>query len=289
MSTSAMLRTLMANKCLLVSSHSNDRVLSLVDGSWSSISAPSARGIAVSDSLIAVASSDSLMYYLRSTGKFAGSIVIDSKDSHEIAYGQNGDVIVCASQRSSVVRQNLGVDEVIWTVPGVTAGTSDGRSWVNGVTVNNGVPQYVSVLGVSDTSGGWRDEAMAERGIIFDAEANMPAVSNLLFPHSPTVIDGALWFCNSGHAQLCRWEPGASTHTVMAQLPGWSRGILDCGTHILVGISQGRLTAFPNLTADLMAQPGIAVVDKNSGNMVEFEALDVQEVFDLGVADVALR
>jgi hypothetical protein len=31
------------------------------------------------------------------------------------------------------------------------------------------------------------------------------------------------------------------------------------------------------------------VVDKNSGNMVEFEALDVQEVFDLGVADVALR
>jgi hypothetical protein len=289
MSTSALLRTLMANKCLLVSSHSNDQVLSLADGSWSSITVTGARGLAVNDSMIAVASSESLMYYLRSTGEFAGSIVIDSKDSHEIAYGQNGDVIVCASQRSSLVRQNLGVDEVIWTVPGVTAGTSDGRSWVNGVTLVNNVPKYVSVLGVSDTSGGWRDEAMAERGVIFDADTNTPAVSGLLFPHSPTVIDGSLWFCNSGHAQLCRWTPGDAAHTVVTQLPGWSRGILDCGTHILVGISQGRLTAFPNLTADLMAQPGIAVVDKNSGNVVEFEALDVQEVFDLTVADVALR
>jgi uncharacterized protein (TIGR03032 family) len=272
-------------QALIVSSHSEGAVLSFQDGVWSTINIANARGLAVSDNLIAVASHESFRVYDRVTGSLSATLHVSSMDSHEIAFGADNSLIACASYRSALTRHGVGVDEVLWTVPGVTAGSDDARSWINGVATVDGQPRYVTVLGISDEPQGWRDEARASRGVLIDTTTNEVVLGGLMFPHSPNLIDGVVWFAESGHSRLCRWAPGDATATVVATMPGWTRGITKLGEYLLVGISQGRLTAFPELTNDPLAQPGVAVVDRATGEMVDFVSLDVREIFDVKVTD----
>ena len=278
----------LGSQALLVSSHSEGVVLSLQDGVWSSVNIANARGLAVSGTLVAVASHESFTVYERATGALSATLHVSSMDSHEIAFAADGSIVACASYRSALTRHGVGVDEVLWTVPGVTAGTDDARSWLNGVATVDGCPRYVTVLGISDEPQGWRDEARASRGALIDTTTNEVVLSGLMFPHSPTVIDGVVWFAESGASRLCRWAPGDATATIVATMPGWTRGITCLGDYLLVGISQGRLTAFPELTNDPLAAPGVAVVSLATGELVDFEPLDVREVFDVKVTDKAL-
>jgi len=288
MSTSQLLKDLIGSRALIVSSHSDNKILSLQDSIWTSINLNNARGIAINEYLIAIASHEAIYYYNRTTGTLAGVANIQSQDSHEIIYDPEGNLIVCASYRSALVKQGVGIDEIYWSVPGVTPETFDARSWINGVALQDGYPKYVSVLGLSDIPQGWRDEARISKGLIIDVTNNNIVLNNLFFPHSPKIIDNVLWFCNSGNSQLCKWLPGDSNYTVVTELSGWSRGILQIGDYVLVGISQGKLTAFPEITADPMAQPGIAIINKNTGQQEDFEPLDVQEIFDINITDKAL-
>jgi uncharacterized protein (TIGR03032 family) len=288
MTTSQLLRNLIDSRALIVSSHSDNSVLSLQNDTWNKTIINNARGIAVSDTFVTIASHEAIYYYNKNDGTLAAIVNIASQDSHEITYDIDENLIVCASYRSALVKQGLGIDEILWTVPGVSLNTFDARSWINGVAIQDGYPKYVSVLGVSDIPQGWTDEARTSKGVIFDVTNNNIIMDNLFFPHSPKIINNELWFCNSGNAQLCKWAPGDSNYTVVTELSGWSRGILSIGDYVLVGISQGKLTAFPEITADPMAQPGISIIDKNTGEQVDFEPLDVQEIFDINITDKAL-
>jgi hypothetical protein len=279
----------LGTKCLLVSSHSEGKVLSFKDNNWSEINIDNARGLAVNNTNVAVASHNNIQIFNRFTGKVAAILNVSSEDSHEIGLTLDNSVVACASYLSALTKHSVGHDEIIWTVPGVTNETNDARSWINGVILVDDIPKYVTVLGISDVPQGWRDEARNSRGALINTVTNEIVLHDLFFPHSPTLIGDDIWFANSGHAELCKWQPGEAKHTVVTTLPGWTRGITQLGDYVLVGISQGRLTAFPELTTDLMAQPGIAVVEVSTGNMVEFESLDVQEVFDIKITDERLQ
>jgi len=289
LSTSTIIRDLLGTKCLLVSSHSESKVLSLKDDVWSEINIDNARGLAVNNTNVAVASHNSIQIFDLFTGKLVATLNVNSQDSHEIGLTLDNSVIACASYLSALTKHSVGLDEIIWTVPSVTSGTNDARSWINGVVVVDDIPQYVTVLGISDIPEGWRDEARNSRGALINTLNNEIVLHNLFFPHSPNLIGNDIWFANSGHGQLCKWTPGDPEATIMTSLPGWTRGITQLGDYLLVGISQGKLTAFPELTTDLMAQPGIAVVEISTGNMVEFESLDVQEVFDIKISEERLQ
>jgi len=273
----------------LISSHSENKVLCFKDNNWSEINIDNARGLAVNNTNVAVASHNNIQIFDRFTGKAAATLNVSSEDSHEIGLTLDNSVVACASYFSALVEHSIGSDKIIWTVPGVTGETNDARSWINGVVLIDDIPQYVTVLGISDVPQGWRDEARNSRGALINTITNEIVLHDLFFPHSPTLVGDDIWFANSGHAELCKWRPGESEHTVVTTLPGWTRGITQLGDYVLVGISQGRLTAFPELTTDLMAQPGIAVVEVSTGNMVEFESLDVQEVFDIKITDERLQ
>jgi hypothetical protein len=283
-----LLQEALADKALLISTHSENKVLSFQNGEWSSIDISNARGIAVSEKFVAVASQTQLYFYDKTAGNRIAILDVPTVDSHEIAFATNSSVIACASKQSALTKHVLGSNETMWTVPGVTTGTSDARSWVNGVATVNGAPKYVTTLGVSDVPNGWRDEAKAERGTLIDVESNSIVLQNLFFPHSPTVVGNDVYFANSGHGQLCKWTPGDTNFTVITTLSGWTRGITQLGNYLLIGISQGRLTAFPEITTDTMAQPGISVIDMSTGQQIEFTPIDVQEIFDIKVADARL-
>jgi hypothetical protein len=285
----AILSQALGTNALLVSSHSENKVFSYQADTWSSVEINNARGLAIGQQYVVVASHTGLYYYDKATGNRVAVLDVPNTDSHEIGFAADDSVIACASYQSALTRHAFGVNEVVWTVPGVTAGTSDARSWVNGVATVNGLPKYVTALGISDVAQGWRDEAKAERGALIDAQSNQVVLHDLFFPHSPTIVGDSVYFANSGHGQLCKWTAGDTAATVVATLPGWTRGITQLGDYLLVGISQGRMTAFPEITTDALAQPGIAVIERATGTQVEFLPMDVQEIFDIKVVAEGLK
>jgi hypothetical protein len=48
------------------------------------------------------------------------------------------------------------------------------------------------------------------------------------------------------------------------------------------------MSAFPNVISDPLAEPGVAILNKSTGEQLEFESLDVQEIFDLAIVDKAI-
>lgn len=291
MSTSALLRSLIGSQALLVSSHSNSEVLQLQNGTWTVKGGmPDARGIALGSGVVAVACSDRVHLFAASTGVLTASYPPVANSSHEMEATSTGQLIACEPSRSCLTSYTYTGNSDIWTVPGVDAGTTDGRTWLNGVCLVNDAPTYVTALGVSNVADGWRAEAAASRGALIDVVNNKIVLQNLFFPHTPTMVGTDVYFLNSGHGQLCKWTPGDANYTVVGSYGGWSRGLCQLdATHFAVGVSQGRMTAFPNLTTDPDAAPGIAVVDVTTGTQVEFETLDVLEIFDIVIAPTRLQ
>jgi hypothetical protein len=288
MSTSKLLRDLVGSRALIVSSHSDNKILSLQNGNWTNVYVEDARGLAVNDQLVAVASKDSVIFYDKTTGLKNATLSVSSQGSHEIEFAIDNEIILCASPLSSLVNYSLGSSYNVWNIPGVDLDTTDSRSWINGVCTIDSIPQYVTVLGISNVANGWRDEALASRGALINVQTNEIVLHNLLFPHTPTIDGNDIWFLNSGLNQVCKWTVGDNDFTVVATLHGWTRGIIVLDQHIIVGISQGRMSAFPNVISDPLAEPGISVLDKLTGEKLEFESLDVQEIFDLVISDKAL-
>jgi uncharacterized protein (TIGR03032 family) len=288
MATSQLLRGLIGERALIVSSHSDNKILSFQNNAWTNIYVNDPRGLAINEQLIAVASKNSVIFYDRLTGLKNAELNVSSEGSHEIEFGINNEIITCASPLSSLVNYNLGYSSTIWTVPGVDLDTTDARSWVNGICTVNGIPQYVTVLGISNVENGWREEALASRGALINVQTNEIVLHNLLFPHTPTIDGNDIWFLNSGLNQVCRWTPGDSDFTVVATLHGWTRGIAIIDDYIFVGVSQGRMSAFPNVISDPLAEPGIVVLNRLTGEPLEFESIDAQEIFDLAIVDKAI-
>jgi len=288
MATSQLLRDLIGSRALIVSSHSDNKILSLQDNVWTNTYVNDPRGLAVNEQLVAVASKDSIIFYDKATGIRNAELNLSSEGSHEIEFGINNEIILCASPLSSLVNYTLGSSSTIWNVPGIDLDTTDSRSWVNGVCAINGIPKYVTVLGISNIENGWRDEALASRGAFINVQNNEIILHNLLFPHTPTIDGDSVWFLNSGLNQVCKWTPGDDDFTVISTLHGWTRGIAIIDDYILVGVSQGRMSAFPNVISDPLAEPGVAILNKSTGEQLEFESLDVQEIFDLAIVDKAI-
>jgi uncharacterized protein (TIGR03032 family) len=290
MAPSQILRDLLGTRALHVSSHSDNRVLTLKDYVWSIKGLTTPRGMAFGPDTLAVVAKDGIHWFSNINGTESAIFPVIDPASHEMTIQADGSVIVCSPASSSLVRYNIQTgSSTLWTVPGVDVGTTDARSWVNGVCLENDMPAYVTTLGIGNAPDMWRIEAAASRGALIDARTNEIVLQNLFFPHTPTLVGTTVYFLNSGHGQVCKWTPGDMDYTVIADLGGWTRGLhqLD-STHFAVGVSQGRVTAFPNLTTDPLAQPGIAIVDITTGARVGFEPLDVQEIFDIEIGSAVL-
>lgn len=202
------------------------------------------------------------------TGIYAG---------HE-AIATAGGFYVTDPQRSAVSRASVD-GSVIQThrLSGVDQ-SEDNRTHINGVATNTSGPHYVTALGVSNTTQGWREEAAAGRGVVIDVTTGQNAVEDLLFPHSPRVHDGDLWVLDSGHG-VVRHKNG---HENFAVVHGFARGLAFHNGHVFVGVSQARPSAVDAITTDPLAEPGIVVLDE-SGAQVHFEPLDVREIFDIQI------
>jgi uncharacterized protein (TIGR03032 family) len=179
-----------------------------------------------------------------------------------------------------------------WRPNFISAIAPEDRCHLNGLAMVNGMPKYVTVLGQTDTAGGWRD-GKANGGCILEVPSSRVITSGLSMPHSPRMYQNNLWVLNSGHGDLTVIDVGSGQQEKIIALPGYTRGLAFAGRYAFVGLSKIRETAiFGNLPiCDRFNELkcGIAVVDLHTKQMVsclEFKA-GVDEIFDLQTSSLS--
>jgi uncharacterized protein (TIGR03032 family) len=175
-----------------------------------------------------------------------------------------------------------------WRPPFITALAPEDRCHLNGVAVIDDRPAYVTALGTTDEPGGWRP-TKADGGVLIDVESSQVVIAGLSMPHSPRWHQGRLWLLESGRGTLCVADPAAGTVEVVAELPGFTRGLAFAGQTAFVGLSQIRESAtfgeLPVTRRPGERQCGVWTVDLGTGTVTGFLRFDglVQEIFDVAV------
>jgi len=181
-----------------------------------------------------------------------------------------------------------------WRPPFVTALALEDRCHLNGLALAQGLPRYVTMLGETDTAGGWRANK-ANGGLLMDLQSNKILARGLSMPHSPRLYDGKLWFLESGQGSLAWFNPEKlhygdhrAVETVI-QLPGFTRGLDFYGPLAFIGLSQVRESAtFSNIPiVERLTERicGVWVVNIVTREVVAFLRFEdaVQEIFAVQV------
>jgi len=113
------------------------------------------------------------------------------------------------------------------------------RCHLNGMTLKDGKPAYVTTFSKYDEVGMWRKGDKFD-GTLMDVHANKVVVDGLSMPHSPRWYQDRVYFCNSGHGEVCSYEPNSGDKEIIAQLPGFTRGMDFYGPLMFVGLSKVR-------------------------------------------------
>jgi uncharacterized protein (TIGR03032 family) len=214
---------------------------------------------------------------------FTGDIRI-----HEIDFAQ-GELWLVATNFSCLATLDAEHSFIPrWKPPFISALTSEDRCHLNGLCVIDDEPRYVTALGQTDTPGGWR-ENKASGGILMDVETGEIVLNGLSMPHSPRWFDDRLWVLESGKGTLSVADLEAGTVETVAELPGFTRGLLFAGGLAFVGLSQVRETAtfggLPLMERLDERLCGVWAVNPQSGQIVGFLRFEelVQEVFDVAL------
>ncbi len=210
-------------------------------------------------------------------------------DIHEMAYAGDGELWLVNTRMSCLC--TLAPEHSVvprWRPPFVSAYDLTDRCHLNGLALRDGRPAYVTALGETDTPAGWRDNKAAG-GLLMRLGDERILARGLSMPHSPRWYDNRLWYLESGAGQLCTLDPETGTKTVIAELPGFTRGLDFVGRYAFIGLSQVRETAvFAGLplTARVAERHcGVWVVDTVARQVVAYVIFtgDVQEIFAVSV------
>jgi uncharacterized protein (TIGR03032 family) len=212
---------------------------------------------------------------------FTGDIRI-----HEIEFAE-GELWLVATNFSCLATLDAEHSFVPrWKPPFISQLTAEDRCHLNGLCVIDDEPRYVTALGESDVAGGWR-EHKASGGVLIDIESGETVLRGLSMPHSPRWYDGRIWVLESGKGTISVADLDAGTVETVAELPGFTRGLLFAGGLAFVGLSQVRETAtfggLPLMERLDERLCGVWAVNPQTGQIagfLRFEEL-VQEVFDV--------
>jgi len=221
--------------------------------------------------------------YMPRRGHTTGDIRI-----HDLAYDAQGELWAVATRFSCLVTFEREYSFTPrWRPPFITGLSADDRCHLNGLAMVDGRPKYVTVLGMTDTPNGWRDDKAAG-GAILDIDGGAPITTGLSMPHSPRWYDGSLWVLESGRGALCRVDVDTGEVTTVAVLPGFTRGLSFVANVAFVGLSKVRETVFDGLPitkADTPRECGIWAIDINTGDTLGFLRFEgsVTELFEVAV------
>ncbi len=210
-------------------------------------------------------------------------------DIHEMAWAADGDLWLVNTRFGCLC--TLDADHSFhprWRPPHLSALAPEDRCHLNGLAMLDGRPQFVTLLGETDTPGGWR-ENKANGGLLMEVPTNRTLLRGLSMPHSPRWYNNRLWFLESGQGTLALAEARRGTWQTVAELPGFSRGLDFYGPLAFIGLSQVRESAtfssIPLVERLTERTCGVWVVDIRDGRTLGFLRFEegVQEIFAVQV------
>src|SRR5262245_24569140 len=206
---------------------------------------------------------------------------------HEMAYGSDGQLWFVNTRFSCLA--TLDPESSFaprWRPPFVTELEPSDRCHLNGLSLVDGRPKYVTALGETNAMAGWRPNK-ARGGLVMDVDTGVILCRGLSMPHSPRWYGGRLWVCESGSGTLGYVDRTTGRYEAVAAVPGFTRGLDFAGDLAFVGLSQVRESAvFSGIPITERLAPeertcGVCVVDLRRGETVALLKFTsgVQEVF----------
>jgi uncharacterized protein (TIGR03032 family) len=221
--------------------------------------------------------------YLPRNRHMTGDIAV-----HDLAFA-GGELWIVATAFSCLATLDGGHSFVPrWAPRFITSLAPEDRCHLNGLAVREDRVAYVTALGHTDEPAGWRSRK-ADGGVLIDATSGEVAIGGLSMPHSPRWHQDRLWLLESGKGALCVADPGAGSVQVVAELPGFTRGLAFLDGIAFVGLSQIRESAMfgdlPLIHRLRERQCGVWMVDLGTGAIVGYLRFDdlVQEIFDVAL------
>ena len=214
-------------------------------------------------------------------------------DIHEMGFDKGGELWIVNTKMSCLCTLDIQHSVVPrWRPPFITGYDLTDRCHLNGLGMRDGKPKYVSALGTSDSAAGWR-ENKAFGGMIMDIDTNEMIADGLSMPHSPRWYRDKLWVLESGAGQLINIDPTNGDKTVVAEVPGFCRGIDFIEHYAIIGLSEVRETAvfagLPLTEREQDRKCGVWIVDITNGQTVGFLVFSggVQEIFSVQLVPYA--
>jgi uncharacterized protein (TIGR03032 family) len=180
----------------------------------------------------------------------------------------------------------------LWKPPFISKLAPEDRCHLNGLAERDGKPAYVTMVGTSDVSDGWREHRV-NGGLVMDVQTNEVVCEGLSMPHSPRWHNGKLYLLEAGTGYFGRVNLETKSFERIAFCPGFLRGLDFVGNHAVVGMSSVRknktfsgLPLDDNLKqANTSPRCGIQVVNLETGdteNWIRLEGI-VDELYDVKV------
>jgi uncharacterized protein (TIGR03032 family) len=173
-----------------------------------------------------------------------------------------------------------------WRPPFVSGLAPEDRCHLNGLAVADGKARYVTAMAESDTAQGWRLLKVGG-GCVIDVASGQTVSRGLTMPHSPRLAGDRLLVLDSGLGRLVTIDPANGQLEMVAELPGYTRGLAIHGSLAFVGLSKVRSTSslagVPITVQPERLRCGFAVVDLHTGQVIaHFEfASGIDELFDI--------
>ena len=263
-----------------------------------------AMGMAVGAPGLAIGGTN-LIWFLRHAGKLAAriepeghydrgflareSFVTGDIQIHEMGWGSDGELWVVNTLFSCLCTLHEDYSFVPrWQPKFISELAPQDRCHLNGMAMVDGKPKYVTALGTTDSSRGWREDK-ASGGVLMDVESGETIATGFCMPHSPRVHRGKIYVLDSGRGTLVTVDPSNGQTETITQYPGYGRGMCLHGQFAFIGMSKARETSIfggvPICEDRSSMRCGIVVVDLSAGESVaylEFQT-GVEELFDVQI------
>lgn len=215
-------------------------------------------------------------------------------DVHDLDWGAGGQLFAVNTSFSCVIKIDDNFSFIPeWKPPFISHLASEDRCHLNGMTMLDGRPKYVTAFSATDTPQGWRPE-VTTGGIVMDVDTNEFVARNVPMPHSPRLFDGELYLLLSATGELVKLDVNSGKYDVITRLNGFVRGLGRQGDYVFIGLSKLRKSSstFGKLEiADRALNAGVAVVHLPTGALVGEVRYhtSVDEIYDVQIIPGYIR
>jgi uncharacterized protein (TIGR03032 family) len=207
---------------------------------------------------------------------------------HDIAYGNKG-LWITNSAFSCLATLEPDYSFVPrWKPPFISDLMPEDRCHLNGMAMLDGEPAYVTTFNQSDQAKSWRDGAK-DKGTLIDVKTGELKLSNLVMPHSPRCYNGYVYFCESGHGLVRRYDPRTNEVVDVIKLQGFTRGMDFFGPLMFVGLSKTRNSSVaepaPIAQESTESESGIWCINLTDHTVVGFVRFEgnIDQIYDVAV------